>query len=57
MNTPATNKPSLATAKKNITLALNAGRLNKLAYIDDTQRVSYGELAGRVQRCGAGLRA
>ena len=38
-------------------LALNAGRANKLAYIDDTQRLTYGELAQRVQRCAAGLLA
>jgi benzoate-CoA ligase len=38
-------------------LALNAGRASKLAYIDDTQRLSYGELAERVRRCAAGLLA
>jgi benzoate-CoA ligase len=38
-------------------LALNRGRAAKLAYIDDAQRVSYGELAERVRRCAAGLRA
>ncbi|MEO8806588.1 MAG: benzoate-CoA ligase family protein [Burkholderiaceae bacterium] len=38
-------------------LALNAGRGNKLAYIDDTQRLTYGELAERVRRCAAGLLA
>jgi len=38
-------------------LALNAGRASKLAYIDDTQRLSYGELADRVRRCAAGLLA
>ena len=38
-------------------LALNTGRPNKLAYIDDTQRLSYGELAERVRRCAAGLLA
>ncbi len=38
-------------------LALNAGRASKLAYVDDTQRLSYGELADRVQRCAAGLLA
>ena len=38
-------------------LGLNAGRPDKLAYIDDTERVSYGELAGRVRRCAAGLLA
>ena len=38
-------------------LALNAGRAGKLAYIDDTQRLSYGELADRVRHCAAGLLA
>ena len=36
-------------------LALNAGRADKLAYIDDTQHLTYGELAARVRRCAAGL--
>ena len=38
-------------------LALNANRADKLAYIDDLQRLSYGALADRVCRCAAGLRA
>jgi benzoate-CoA ligase len=38
-------------------LAANASRPHKLAYIDDTQRVSYAELADRVRRCAAGLLA
>lgn len=38
-------------------LALNADRADKLAYIDDLQRLSYGALADRVRRCAAGLRA
>ena len=38
-------------------LALNAGRADKLAYIDDRQRLSYGTLAERVCQCAAGLRA
>ena len=38
-------------------LAINAGRAAKLAYIDDTSRVSYGELDSRVKRCAAGLLA
>jgi benzoate-CoA ligase len=38
-------------------LALNTGRARKLAYIDDAQRLTYGELAERVQRCAAGLLA
>jgi len=36
-------------------LQLNAGRAAKTAYIDDSTRLSYGELAERVQRCAAGL--
>ena len=35
-------------------LAVNAGRASKSAYIDEAQRLSYGELADRVQRCAAG---
>ena len=38
-------------------LALNAGHPTRLAYIDDTQRLNYGELAERVRRCAAGLLA
>jgi benzoate-CoA ligase len=38
-------------------LALNAGRPDKLAYIDDLHRVTYGELTSRVQRAAAGLQA
>ena len=38
-------------------LALNAARPDKLAYIDDAQRLSYGDLTDRVQRCAAGLLA
>ena len=36
-------------------LSLNRGRGDKLAYIDDTQRLSYAELDVRVRRCAAGL--
>ena len=38
-------------------LALNAGRPGVLAYIDDHQRLPYGELDARVRRCAAGLLA
>ena len=38
-------------------LTLNAGHPERLAYIDDTQRLSYVELADRVQRFAAGLLA
>ncbi|CAP43917.1 benzoate-CoA ligase family protein [Bordetella petrii] len=36
--------------------ALNAPRAAKLAYIDDTRRLTYGELAERVARCAGALR-
>jgi benzoate-CoA ligase len=36
-------------------IALNAGRGAKTAYIDDTGRLSYGELADAIRRCAAGL--
>ena len=36
-------------------LALNAGRGAKTAYIDDSRRLSYAELADRVRRCASGL--
>ncbi len=38
-------------------LSLNSQRPEKLAYIDDQQRLSYGELDDRVRRCAAGLLA
>ena len=38
-------------------LALNAAHPERVAYIDDTQRLSYGELSERVRRCAAGLLA
>jgi len=38
-------------------LALNAGRADKTAYIDDQERLSYGALAERVQRLAAALLA
>ena len=38
-------------------LGVNAGRPAKLAYIDDTTRLTYGELDARVRRCAAGLLA
>ena len=36
-------------------LARNAGRADKIAYIDDDEQVSYGALAERVRRAAAGL--
>ncbi|WP_151449264.1 benzoate-CoA ligase family protein [Lacisediminimonas profundi] len=38
-------------------LDINRGRAAKPAYIDDTRRMSYGELDERVRRCAAGLLA
>ncbi len=38
-------------------LSLNVLRGEKIAYIDDLQRLSYGALADRVRRCAAGLMA
>lgn len=36
-------------------LGLNAGRPDKLAYVDDLHSVSFAELEGRMRRCAAGL--
>ena len=38
-------------------LVLNTRRAGTTAYIDDTQRLSYGQLDERVRRCAAGLLA
>jgi benzoate-CoA ligase len=38
-------------------LSINAHRHAKLAYIDDQQRLTYGELDDRVRRCAGGLLA
>jgi benzoate-CoA ligase len=38
-------------------LSVNAGRPDKLAYVDDSQRLTYGQLDDRVRRCAAGLLA
>jgi benzoate-CoA ligase len=37
-------------------LEINAGRHGKTAYIDDSRRLTYGELDERVRRCAAHLR-
>ena len=37
-------------------IARNAGRPDKLAYVDDRGALRYGELADRVRRMAAGLR-
>ena len=36
-------------------MVLNAGRASKIAFIDDTGSLSYGELADRIKRFAAGL--
>ncbi|MCX8004540.1 MAG: benzoate-CoA ligase family protein [Burkholderiaceae bacterium] len=38
-------------------LAFNAARASKLAYLDDTSRLTYGELADRVRRLAGALQA
>ena len=57
-----TNEPSYEALPERFNiaahlLAVNAGRPDKLAYIDDTSRVSFGEFDSRVRRCAAGLLA
>jgi len=56
-NEPQVNPPPERFNAAAHLLALNAGRGARLAYIDDTQRLSYAELDGRVRRCAAGLLA
>ena len=58
--TPSPGSPVLETLPERFNvaahlLAVNAERGNKLAYIDDTTRLTYGELDERVRRCAAGL--
>jgi len=38
-------------------IELNTGRPQKTAFVDDAGTLSYGDLAGRIRRLGAGLRA
>jgi benzoate-CoA ligase len=38
-------------------IALNANRASKIAFIDDTGNLSYGELADRIKRFAAGLQS
>ena len=57
-DTPAPALPAAPPERFNFAqhlLQLNAGRAAKTAYIDDTTRLGYGELAERVRRCAAGL--
>jgi benzoate-CoA ligase len=62
MKTTSTSQPSAAPdalpERFNIAahlLAVNAERGAKVAYIDDTTRLTYAELDERVRRCAAGL--
>jgi benzoate-CoA ligase len=62
MKTTSTSQPSTAPdalpERFNIAahlLAVNAERGAKVAYIDDTTRLTYAELDERVRRCAAGL--
>ena len=56
-NEPQVNPPPERFNAAAHLLALNAGRGDVLAYIDDTQHLSYAALDDRVRRCAAGLRA
>ena len=56
-NEPQVNPPPERFNAAAHLLALNAGRGEVLAYIDDTQRLSYAELDARVRRCAGGLRS
>ena len=56
-NEPQVNPPPERFNAAAHLLALNAARANTLAYIDDSQRLTYGDLDVRVRRCAAGLLA
>ena len=56
METPAKPPPSHFNFAAHL-LAHNARRAAKVAYVDDFQEISYGELAQRVQRVAAALMA
>src|SRR6185436_9185309 len=56
MDTPTPPPPERFNAAGHL-LQLNAQRGDKLAYIDDTQRLSFAGLDDRVRRCAAGLLA
>jgi benzoate-CoA ligase len=55
-NTNASAPPERFNAAAYL-LSLNAQRSAKLAYIDDQQRLTYGELDDRVRHCAGGLLA
>ena len=54
MNMPAAAPPERFNAAQHL-LSANAQRTDKIAYIDDTQRIRFAELDDRVRRCAAGL--
>jgi benzoate-CoA ligase len=54
---PQVNPPSDRFNAAAHLLAVNALRPDKLAYIDDSQRLTYSQLDQRVRRCAAGLSA
>jgi benzoate-CoA ligase len=56
MDTPTASPPDRFNAAAHL-LKINAQRGDKLAYIDDTQRLRFAELDDRVRRCAAGLLA
>jgi benzoate-CoA ligase len=56
-SSPATAPPPAVFNYAEYLLALNAGRANKAAFVDDLGTLSYGALAERVRRLAAGLRA
>jgi benzoate-CoA ligase len=58
--TSAAATPAAPPARLNFAqhlIALNAGRAAKPAYIDDSERLGYGELADRIRRFAAALQA
>ena len=58
MNPPAVDIPRDYNAAHDlIERNLKGGRANKVAFIDDTGRYTFGELAERVNRFGSGLQA
>ena len=56
MSTPEVKAPGEAFNFGQHLLALNTGRADKAAYIDDQGSLSFGQLDERVRRLAAGLR-
>ena len=54
MTTPLSPPPSFNFAEHLI--ARNAARADRIAYIDDRTKLTYGELASRIRRCSSMLR-